>query len=459
MNSKQFFVLGVLFFISSFGLKAQDLDAFVTVNRFYQTEAKQQYVEISFLVPSNAISYAVNEDKKYQAKLKVNLSITNGKGFVNNKNYVLQTPGYKNLSEARENLTDVIRLNAPENDTISLSIRIEDINDTSFYETKMDVFIPEIREAFLSDIMLINQVNNEEKNTVFSKNNMIIIPKFLNYYPTEITEIRFYTEFYQLEKTENYLFSYLLTNEEGVYIDGYAAHKKIVEKNYEVIIAGFDINKLPSGNYYLFVELKNSKNEIVERKRTFFQRSNKNKEVVENINTKQNELNVINNNFAKKYDLKNIKHHILALDPIADYFEKATIEGMANSEDLIQMQNYFYSFWSQRNSKEPEAAWKEYAEKLQYVEKNYTNMSNRGYETARGRVYLKYGAPYREKLNRDGNDGEFWLWNYENIEGQSNVYFIFLNRNKVTDDFMLVHSSLKGELYDKVWAEYLKNEL
>lgn len=459
MNSKQFFVLGVLFFISSFGLKAQDLDAFVTVNRFYQTEAKQQYVEISFLVPSNAISYAVNEDKKYQAKLKVNLSITNGKGFVNNKNYVLQTPGYKNLSEARENLTDVIRLNAPENDTISLSIRIEDINDTSFYETKMDVFIPEIREAFLSDIMLINQVNNEEKNTVFSKNNMIIIPKFLNYYPTEITEIRFYTEFYQLEKTENYLFSYLLTNEEGVYIDGYAAHKKIVEKNYEVIIAGFDINKLPSGNYYLFVELKNSKNEIVERKRTFFQRSNKNKEVVENINTKQNELNVITNNFAKKYDLKNIKHHILALDPIADYFEKATIEGMANSEDLIQMQNYFYSFWSQRNSKEPEAAWKEYAEKLQYVEKNYTNMSNRGYETARGRVYLKYGAPYREKLNRDGNDGEFWLWNYENIEGQSNVYFIFLNRNKVTDDFMLVHSSLKGELYDKVWAEYLKNEL
>lgn len=459
MKKKHFFVLLLLFTISNFALNAQNLDAFVTVNRFYQSDAKQQYVEISFLVPSGAVKYITTEDKKYQAKLKVNLSITNGKEFVNNKNYVLQTPLYKNLSEARENLSDVIRLNAPANDTVTLTIKIEDLNDSSFYETKMDVFIPEIREAFVSDIMLINQVKSQEANNAFSKNNLTIIPKYLNYYPTEIVDLLFYTEFYQLEKTENYLLSYLLTNEEGVYIDGYAAHKKLVEKNYDAIIGGFEISKLPSGNYYLFVELKNSKNETIERKRTFFQRSNKNKNIVENINTMKSELDVITNNFAKKYDLKNLKHHIAALEPIADYFEKSTIDGMENSEDLVQLQNYFYSFWSQRDKKDPEAAWKEYAEKLQYVEKTYTNMSYRGYETARGRVYLKYGAPYREKLNRNNEQGEFWLWNYENIDGISNVYFVFLNSSSVTDDFVLVHTSIKGEIYDKVWAEYLKNEL
>lgn len=455
---KQFFVLNILLLSFSFNLNAQKLDAFVTVNRFYQAEAKEQYVEIAYLVPAGAVNYVLTKDKKYQAKLKVNFNIDNQKGFVNNKTYVLQTPLYQNLNDVRENLSDVIRLNTPAKDTIVLSIRIEDVNDSSFYETKMDVYIPETREAFLSDIMLINQINAEQKNNAFSRNNMVIVPKFLNYYPTEVNEIRFYTEFYQLTKKENYLVSYLITNEEGLYVDGYAAHKKIIEKDYEAIIGGFDISKLPSGNYYLFVELKDSKNEAIERKRTFFQRNNKNKDVVENKNLKKNELDVITNNFAKKYDLRNIKHHILALDPIADYFERASIIGMSESEDLVQMQNYFYSFWTQRNAKDPEAAWKEYAEKLQYVEKTFNNMNNSGYETARGRVYLKYGKPYREKLNRSGDQGEFWVWNYESIEGQSDVYFIFVNRNKVTDDFVLVHTSLRGQLYDKVWAEYLKNE-
>lgn len=459
MNILKFFFLAVSILLSSFSLQAQKLDVFLTVNRFYQPDTKEHYVEISYLVPAAAVKYAINKNNKHQAKLKVSFLLENKKDFKSSKSYMLQSPEYNSILDINANLTDLIRLNVPENDTTNLIVKLEDVNDSTRFSNELEIYIPKTKEAFLSDIMLINNVENKEKNNAFSRNGMLVVPKFLNYYPTEIEEIKFYNEFYQADKKEDYLLSYLLTNEAGLYVDGYAAHKKIVNKKYEVIIAGFNISKLPSGNYYLFIELKNSKNEIIERKRTFFQRNNQNKTVVENVNAKQNELRVITNNFARKYDLRNIKHHLAALEPIAGYFEAASIEGLKSSDDLEQLQNYFYSFWIQKDKENPEAAWNAYAEKLKYVEKTFTNLNFRGFETDRGRVYLRHGEPYRQNLKRQSSVGEFWLWNYENIDGQANVYFIFVNRSNLSDDFALVHTSLRGGVFNKDWAEYLKDEL
>lgn len=459
MNTTKFFSFFLLLFGLQSAVLAQSLDVFLTVNRFYQPEVQDHYLEMSFLVPAAAVNYPLNKNNKHQAQLKVSFQLQGTTSFSNTKTYLLQSPEYSSLLNATTNLTDLIRLEVPQDDTLTLNVTIEDIHKKTSFSKELEIYIPKTKPAFLSDIMLINNAANEDKNNVFTRNELQIVPKFLNYYPTEIEEIKFYCEFYQIDQKENYLVSYLLTNEAGLYVDGYAGHKKIVQKNYEAIITGFDINKLPSGNYYLFISLKNSKNEVVEIKRTFFQRNNKNELAVENVNEKTNELSVITNNFARKYDLRNIKHHLAALTPIADMFEEASIEGLKTSDNLEQLQNYFFSFWTQKDKKDPESAWNAYAKKLQHVESVYTNNTYRGYETARGRVYLRYGEPYRENLKRRSRDGEFWLWNYENILGQANVYFIFENRSNISDDFVLVHTSLRGEIFDKEWAEYLKNEL
>lgn len=458
MNLKHFSFLLIFSLSCITQVFSSDLDVFITINRFYQIETKESYVEISYLVPFNAVQYAEVENNLLQAKLKSSFEISNKNEIVNAKKYILQTPKYSSVNNINENLTDLIRIKVNENDTLKLEIFIQDITDSSYFSQTVDLYSPSFEEASLSDIMLISSNEKAIEESVFSKNGMTIIPKFMNYYPTEISEIKFYTEFYKHNKSGNYVASYLLTDEEGLYIDGYAAHKKIVNKNYEAIIGGFDISKLPSGNYYLFMELKDAENKILQRKRTFFQRSNRNKFTVENVNNQRNELEVITNNFAKKYDLKNIDHHLQALSPIATNFEKATIESFNKSEDLTQMQNYFFSFWKQRNAKDPEAAWKAYAVKLQFVEKEYTSMNQRGYETSRGRLYLRHGEPFRMQFYRRKSMGEFWIWNYELLDGQSNVNFVFLNSSNITDDFVLVHTNLRNAVYDKEWAEYLKNE-
>ena len=442
-------------------VSANTLDTYLTLNRFYQNESKQHYIEVSFLVPAGMVNFAQNPNSKYQAKLRVKMLVSNSTKIVSSKEYILQTNEYPNINSFFPDLKDVVRLFVPEKDTLIFSCSLVDVNDTSLkFETKIDVYIPETKDAFLSDIMLVNNVNENNSTSVFSRNNMELIPKFLNYYPTEISRINFYNEFYQPNKKEDYFVRYLLTDEEGIYIDGYASYKRIEAKPYEVIISGFNIEKLPSGNYYMYIELKDSKNNIVELKRRFFQRNNKNKDiVVENIHTQKNELEVITHNFARKYNLANIKHHIQALKPIAGYFEKSTIESFEKSEDLVQMQNYFFSFWKAKNKTNPEAEWMAYAEKLKYVEDTYTTMNERGFQTPMGIVYLIYGEPFYKRLHRKKGQKEFWVWNYEELKGQGNVYFIFQNFDNITDDFRLVHTSLKGELFDKKWAEFIKNEL
>lgn len=450
--------IGFLLLVSTNYIYANTLDTYITINRFFQIETKQNYIELSYFIPSNVVEYKLNENNKIQAKLKISLRIIKDDKEISSKVYVLQSQEFNTFNDINSNLKDVIKLLAPANDTVSLKIDIMDINNVnSSFNRTTDIYIPEAKNIFLSDIMLISKANKNELDNPFNRNGLLVMPKFLNYYPTEITDIKFYCEFYQLKQKQNYFVRYLLTNEDGIYVDGYASHKRIEKKSYDAIISGFDISKLPSGNYYLYIELKDENNEIVEIKRTFFQRNNKNKDVVKNKNIQKNELEVITNNFARKYNLANIRHHCLALAPISSTFERATLESFKNSTDTTLMQNYFFSFWKERNPKEPEAEWMAYAKKLQFVEKTFTTISNRGYETARGVIYLTFGKPEDTKLYRKGE--EFWLWNYEKLNGQGNVYFIFVNKDKITDDFVLEHTSLKGQIHSKKWSDFLKNEM
>lgn len=451
-------LIGVLMTILS--LKANDLDVFWKANRFYEPQTQQAYAELVYFVPGNALTYSPNAQGNYQAKVNLNIQVKQKGKTLYSKAFLLQTKSYAQKPQWVENITDLLRIPIATEDTVILYITMQDISSQNSFADSVQIIFPKAKSFFSSDLVLISEATPKQENNAFVKNELTIVPKFLNYYPTEITEIKFYSEIYQTDSLKKMLYTYLLTDENGLLIANYATHRKIEKQKYTMIVGGFNIEKLSSGNYYLFAELKNDKGKVLERKRTYFQRYNKSEKAEENkLKKDKNELGVISNNFARKYDLRNIKHHLLALMPIATIFERASLEGIAKTDNVEQMQNYFYSFWAERNPQNPELEWKTYAEKLQYVEKNFTTAFERGYETPRGSVYLLYGKPFHAKLYNKKNKGEFWVWNYEQIGQQSNVYFVFLNNSNITDDFKLVHTSLKGYIYSKEWAEYIKNEL
>ena len=282
-----------------------------------------------------------------------------------------------------------------------------------------------------------------------------MLPKFINYYPSEISKLAFYVEAYQKENIGKGIFKYFISDENNVVIEKYSNFKKTNASKFDALYTEIDISRLPSGNYYLYVELRDSANQILDRKRMYFQRYNNAEEETDNLD--YYELNVIKSNFAKKYDLRNITHHLKALRPIADDFEIAAIEGAIKSQKLEILQNYFYSFWSKRDAKNPEERWREYAELLQYVEQEFGNSMIEGHETSRGRVYLQYGKPM-ERIERNTSQyGEIEIWGVEQIDKQGNVEFLFVGSQLFDDEFQLVHSSLNGEIFNKEWSQILKS--
>ena len=77
----------------------------------------------------------------------------------------------------------------------------------------------------------------------------------------------------------------------------------------------------------------------------------------------------------------------------------------------------------------------------------------RGYETDRGRVYLQYGAPdQRSKVESSPNTYPYEVWQYYKLKDQSNRKFLFYNQDLVTNNYTLLHSDAKGELYDAGWS-------
>lgn len=435
---------------------ADNLDVFTTVKRYYDVKQEKQYIELAYLIPGNVVAYkTVANNKDYQAKVLVAIQLINQANEEVFKHvYVVNSPQYKENTQTLVNLSDVVNIPFIQ-DSLELSMQFLDLNDSTNYFTD-NIEINKLIEntAFLSDISLLSDVKDATENSVFVKNEKELTPKFINYYPTEVSTIQFYAEAYHSPST-SYFVRYYITNENNKVIEKYANFKKLSSSENDAILSGFDITTLPSGNYYIYAELRNDKNEVADRKRMFFQRYNKLKEDLDVVENRG--LGVIENNFAKKYDLRNITHHLNALKPIADKFEEAAINGAIDSKDLALMQNYFYSFWSKRDSKNPEDRWMEYANLVKFADDEFGNTMIEGNETSRGITYLKYGKP-TERLERNTRDfGRIEVWTYEFLEGQGNVKFMFVENPLAQNEFPLVHSTLKNQMFDKEWDRIIKN--
>ncbi|MEZ4916392.1 MAG: GWxTD domain-containing protein [Chitinophagales bacterium] len=435
---------------------ADNLDVFTTVKRYYDVKQEKQYIELAYLIPGNVVAYkTVANNKDYQAKVLVAIQLINQANEEVFKHvYVVNSPQYKENTQTLVNLSDVVNIPFIQ-DSLELSMQFLDLNDSTNYFTD-NIEINKLIEntAFLSDISLLSDVKDATENSVFVKNEKELTPKFINYYPTEVSTIQFYAEAYHSLAT-SYFVRYYITNENNKVIEKYANFKKLSSSENDAILSGFDITTLPSGNYYIYAELRNDKNEVADRKRMFFQRYNKLKEDLDVVENRG--LGVIENNFAKKYDLRNITHHLNALKPIADKFEEAAINGAIDSKDLALMQNYFYSFWSKRDSKNPEDRWMEYANLVKFADDEFGNTMIEGNETSRGITYLKYGKP-TERLERNTRDfGRIEVWTYEFLEGQGNVKFMFVENPLAQNEFPLVHSTLKNQMFDKEWDRIIKN--
>jgi GWxTD domain-containing protein len=222
------------------------------------------------------------------------------------------------------------------------------------------------------------------------------------------------------------------------------------------IIGDFNIEGLPSGNYHFRLDVIDKNNKVLATKRSYFQRSNPqtgitldNPETIDKL--------IIQNTFIEKVSSPDtLNDYLKCLMPIANDKEKGVLLDVIKSADTTMKMVIFFTFWKSRNHLEPENEWLTYRARVQYANKAFGSTIKKGYESDRGRVFLQYGEPNDfQKSNHEPSAYPYEIWHYYTIGNQRNKRFVFYNPMLTGNDFVLLHSDVQGEIYDKNWERRL----
>lgn len=309
----------------------------------------------------------------------------------------------------------------------------------------------------ISEILLAERIVQAEEGTV-SKYGYSVVPLISDYYPSELSTIDLYVEVYgtveRFGADSAYLLTYQIENFESGTVHG--AYKRVLRpkaRAVEPIMAQFDISELPSGNYELAVEVRDRKGDLVARRTKFIQRNNP---ISFNYDLQAMDRIDVASTFAGAFaDADTLAEHIASLRPIADPLERKIIDDRWKDRDMDLMKRFFYSFWANRDP-DPEKAWWEYRQQVIKVNILFSCRVLRGYETDRGYVYLKYGAPNSMMDRFNEMDAlPYTIWHYYRAGRYTNRRFVFYQPQLANNCFELIHSEVPGEVQNPRWNQII----
>jgi len=302
----------------------------------------------------------------------------------------------------------------------------------------------------ISDIQLASNIiqDSPNKNSVFYKNSLEIIPIPTSVFGENQPVVFFYCELYNLlkDKSKNSLkFNYRVFDSQGNMVSN---REKVISKTIDsrVELGSVVVNKFPTDSYTLVVtvvDTATNKGTSSAKKFYIFNPS------VARTDTAINKSNV---SLASEFgsmaeeemdDLFNKSKYIASSAEIDRYEGLNTIEGK---------REFIFNFWRSRDTNPSTLrndAYQEYMKRVQNANQRFTAMSRPGWKSDRGRVYLTYGEPSEiERFPNQTDSKPYEIWHYNELEG--GVIFVFADITGFSS-YQLLHSTLRGELRDDDW--------
>jgi GWxTD domain-containing protein len=433
-----------------FGQKPQVYFNYSTFN----LPKQNPYVETYLSVIGNSVTYKNSKPGLVKAEIEITMLFKQQDKIIDFKKYVLNSPEIEDSAKVKPNFLDQQRFSLPNGDYL-FELQISDLNkkgESLNYSDSISLNYTS-NELQISDICLIESYTNTTKTNVLSKSGYDLVPYISNFYPQSVSNIIFYAEVYNtlavLGADEKFLASFFIESAEtGVRLSNFNSFSRKSTADVVVLFAEIPIDKLPTGNYSLAIELKNKNNSVLAEKRIFFQRANAAAEL------SLNDLASISieNTFVSQISKDSIDEYIKMLRPIYSRAEQVYADNQLKGGDLKLKQQFFYNFWQNRNPTSPDFAWIKYREEVAKAQSAYSTKIKKGYETDRGRIFLKYGAPnaISQRYN-EPNAYPYEIWHYHRIGNFSNRRFVFYNPDLVTNDFQMLHSDMFGEIQNPRW--------
>lgn len=449
-------------FIAGFAQQtyAKKLQTYVSYSTF-SSPSDGPYLETYLAFSGRSIYFVKNEKNKFLSNIEITMIFSQNNVVKAFDKYIVNIPEQEDTLNIK-NFIDQHRFALP-NGSYLFEIQINDknsINKSISGKDSITINFP-TDKIMVSGIQPIETYTPTVKPSTYTKSGYDLAPMVINFYPKTINKLAYYTEIYNtdklLGKDEKFITKcYVESYESKIELPEYEIIKRETTKPVQVILQEIAIDKLPSGNYNLVVEVRDKDNQMVSINKMFFQRSNP------GLTIKPEDLEnlILSNSFAEKIKNRDtLIEYIRYLYPISSEIEKSFAQNLVKQNDVStnMLQKYFLKFWMDRNNTNPELAWNNYLFEVTKVNNSYSTGYQKGYLSDRGRVYLQYGPPNSIKgENFDQASFPYEIWHYYRIGNQSNKKFVFCSHDEAANNYELINSDVNGEVSDLGWMNKIK---
>ncbi len=311
---------------------------------------------------------------------------------------------------------------------------ITDKNSGAKYSSSDTLTLGDIpQQPFLSDILLGISLKTDSTDSKFARNGYTIIPspshKTNNLNPFLIL----YTEIYNLTIGSPYSVNYIITDIKGDTVMILEGTRDTVREDAFFNIGGMNTIGLKNGDYLLSIAVQSDS-------------------IMINKTVSINKSSSISKQSNSKYKLSDVQlKYYNAIEYIADDAELKQYNKLSDTGK----HNFLIKFWEMRDpdlSNDKLEALDKHIENIDFVNSRYSSGFENGYESDRGRIYIKYGAPDEDmQMPSTGGYKPYENWIYYSKGG---IQFIFTDI-KGFGKYELVYSSTIEENIPVSWESYI----
>ena len=463
------FTILLLALIAGFTKPATAIEAVVN-HAVFRKAGDAAYVELYWHITNTSLHYHKDSSGRLTAQIRTQLRITGDTGIVYQDKYYLQIKPFDPDNEDAQEIVELARADIPTG-RISLELYLSEDGhpESVFYYRDTLNTIPVSGPAY-SSVQLLDTFFSAKATGTFEKAGYIQQPRALNFYDEGEHRLHVYLELYHTQDLPAASFPlkqliYISKRKGGQEIaDHYAKDTIGAAAPLYRFRRSFSLASLPSGNYYLNVLLRTAAGVTLVSEATFFQTINKHpvvidtaRDTVSTIEQVQGTFLDLRQTFVAKFEVAQLRAIMKMLLPIADPAEESAIKGFLERPDELYMRYFIFNHFSNLNKADPAKAWKQFSDVVREVNRLYKSGSTMGYETDRGIIHLRYGAP--AEVVRVPNEAgavpyEIWRYNVGGKIGGSGL-FLFYSPGYMSSDFRLLHSTVPGERQNPGWRDVL----
>lgn len=430
-------------------LRALCIESYIQTSVFYLLDGSA-YVDISLFIHDNDLKRNYNSDSLFSVQAQVTYVLRSEQSIIKAEKLSLKSP----FSQINKPILHNSHWALPPG-KYSLETTIIDewhLENELTLINEIEVFA-QPGHPCLSDIYLSSFATAADSTSnQFVKNGWYMEPLLYQTFEENQNILNAYFE------------SYLLTGDNAKYFYRFTLNrlseddKKIqIQEWFRLRKAGpvdpfflkHDISELVSGKYSLNIQLLDHSKKPLNEKTVVFYRKNPFWDVLDT----QASLKRTDKLFFDTLNIERVNYAVRAVLPLLSATESPVVSKLLDEKRDLEKRRFLFSYFSHQDDSAV-VIFHKYMSLARYLDVVFKSGFGYGFETDRGRIFLRYGRP-DEIISEDKDPGAYpyEIWKYSRIENpsQSNVKFLFYNPDLAESDFRLLHSTAIGERQNTRW--------